>query len=164
MAYLEKRLPALTNPYAVAMTSYALAQENKLNREILYNFISPGVVTQKHSSCYSEMVHGCKDSKSVINYYNGFLRADHHIGTIYIMRRFSLRTKKPKICLIYLLNKVSLRFSTRTGSAISQPVQLPITFVQLNLGDIYQKMIVYVNVMLKHVFFFLNLPQMAVQG
>uniref|UniRef100_A0A671YAH4 Complement C3-like n=1 Tax=Sparus aurata TaxID=8175 RepID=A0A671YAH4_SPAAU len=41
VAYLEKRLPALTNPYAVAMTSYALAQENKLNREILYNFISP---------------------------------------------------------------------------------------------------------------------------
>uniref|UniRef100_A0A671YJ49 Complement C3-like n=1 Tax=Sparus aurata TaxID=8175 RepID=A0A671YJ49_SPAAU len=40
VAYLEKRLPALTNPYAVAMTSYALAQENKLNREILYNFIS----------------------------------------------------------------------------------------------------------------------------
>uniref|UniRef100_A0A671YLM0 Complement C3-like n=1 Tax=Sparus aurata TaxID=8175 RepID=A0A671YLM0_SPAAU len=43
VAYLEKRLPALTNPYAVAMTSYALAQENKLNREILYNFISTGV-------------------------------------------------------------------------------------------------------------------------
>uniref|UniRef100_A0A3Q3IVK3 NTR domain-containing protein n=1 Tax=Monopterus albus TaxID=43700 RepID=A0A3Q3IVK3_MONAL len=41
VAYLEKRLPSLTNPYAVAMTSYALANENKLNREILYKFVSP---------------------------------------------------------------------------------------------------------------------------
>ncbi|RVE75825.1 hypothetical protein OJAV_G00002690 [Oryzias javanicus] len=41
VAYLERRLPSLTNPYAVAMTSYALANEGKLNREILYKFISP---------------------------------------------------------------------------------------------------------------------------
>ncbi|KAM3623280.1 uncharacterized protein V6R79_009498 [Siganus canaliculatus] len=40
VSYLEKRLPGLTNPYAVAMTSYALANEKKLNREILYNFAS----------------------------------------------------------------------------------------------------------------------------
>ncbi|XP_037545595.1 complement C3 [Nematolebias whitei] len=40
VSYLEKRLPSLTNPYAVAMTSYALANENKLNREILYKFAS----------------------------------------------------------------------------------------------------------------------------
>ncbi|KAF1394913.1 hypothetical protein PFLUV_G00006060, partial [Perca fluviatilis] len=39
--YLERRLPSLTNPYAVAMTSYALANENKLNKEILYKFASP---------------------------------------------------------------------------------------------------------------------------
>uniref|UniRef100_A0A8C9X0E0 Complement C3-like n=1 Tax=Sander lucioperca TaxID=283035 RepID=A0A8C9X0E0_SANLU len=38
--YLERRLPSLTNPYAVAMTSYALANENKLNKEILYRFAS----------------------------------------------------------------------------------------------------------------------------
>ncbi|KAM6938799.1 complement C3-like [Lycodopsis pacificus] len=38
---LESRLPSLTNPYAVAMTSYALANEDKLNREILYKFVSP---------------------------------------------------------------------------------------------------------------------------
>uniref|UniRef100_A0A673AC78 Complement C3-like n=1 Tax=Sphaeramia orbicularis TaxID=375764 RepID=A0A673AC78_9TELE len=43
VAYLENRLPALTNPYAVAMTSYALANENKLNKEILYNFVSPAL-------------------------------------------------------------------------------------------------------------------------
>lgn len=66
VAYLEKRLPALTNPYAVAMTSYALAQENKLNREILYNFISPGVVTQKYFLSYSETVHRCRESESAI--------------------------------------------------------------------------------------------------
>uniref|UniRef100_UPI0037E81A37 complement C3-like n=1 Tax=Semicossyphus pulcher TaxID=241346 RepID=UPI0037E81A37 len=41
VVYLERRLPSLTNPYAVAMTSYALANENKLNREILNKFISP---------------------------------------------------------------------------------------------------------------------------
>uniref|UniRef100_A0A669AWG8 Uncharacterized protein n=1 Tax=Oreochromis niloticus TaxID=8128 RepID=A0A669AWG8_ORENI len=40
VAYLEKRLPSLTNPYSVAMTSYALANENKLNKEILFKFIS----------------------------------------------------------------------------------------------------------------------------
>uniref|UniRef100_A0A8D0DD34 Complement C3-like n=1 Tax=Sander lucioperca TaxID=283035 RepID=A0A8D0DD34_SANLU len=38
--YLERRLPNLSNPYAVAMTSYALANENKLNKEILYKFAS----------------------------------------------------------------------------------------------------------------------------
>ncbi|XP_067438953.1 complement C3-like [Thunnus thynnus] len=37
VAYLERRLPSLTNPYAVAMTSYALANEGKLNRQILYS-------------------------------------------------------------------------------------------------------------------------------
>ncbi|XP_067438879.1 complement C3-like [Thunnus thynnus] len=43
VAYLEKHLPSLTNPYAVAMTSYALANEGKLNRQILYShkFVSP---------------------------------------------------------------------------------------------------------------------------
>uniref|UniRef100_A0A8C7X9G7 Anaphylatoxin-like domain-containing protein n=1 Tax=Oryzias sinensis TaxID=183150 RepID=A0A8C7X9G7_9TELE len=41
VAYLEKRLPSLTNPYAVAMTSYALANEGRLNRQILYKFVSP---------------------------------------------------------------------------------------------------------------------------
>ncbi|CAL8330687.1 unnamed protein product [Lota lota] len=38
--YLEKRLPSLTNPYAVAMASYALANENKFNKDILYKFVS----------------------------------------------------------------------------------------------------------------------------
>ena len=42
VGYLERRLPSLTNPYAVAMVSYALANENKLNKEILYRFVSQG--------------------------------------------------------------------------------------------------------------------------
>ncbi|XP_029942166.1 complement C3-like [Salarias fasciatus] len=41
VSYLERRLDSLTNPYAVAMTSYALANEGKLNREVLYRFVSP---------------------------------------------------------------------------------------------------------------------------
>ncbi|RXN37729.1 complement C3-like protein [Labeo rohita] len=35
VSFLEGRLPQLTNPYAVAMTSYAMASENKLNIDIL---------------------------------------------------------------------------------------------------------------------------------
>lgn len=40
VTYLEMRLPTLTNPYAVTMASYALANANKLNREILNKFAS----------------------------------------------------------------------------------------------------------------------------
>ncbi|XP_041830696.1 complement C3-like [Melanotaenia boesemani] len=40
-SYLENSLSGLTNPYAVAMTSYALATENKLNKEILFKFAAP---------------------------------------------------------------------------------------------------------------------------
>uniref|UniRef100_A0A9J7X3A1 NTR domain-containing protein n=1 Tax=Cyprinus carpio carpio TaxID=630221 RepID=A0A9J7X3A1_CYPCA len=35
VSFLEGRLPQLTNPYAVAMMSYAMANENKLNKDIL---------------------------------------------------------------------------------------------------------------------------------
>uniref|UniRef100_A0A8D3BUN6 Alpha-macroglobulin receptor-binding domain-containing protein n=1 Tax=Scophthalmus maximus TaxID=52904 RepID=A0A8D3BUN6_SCOMX len=41
VAYLGKQLPSLTNPYVVAMTSYALANEGNLDREILFKFVSP---------------------------------------------------------------------------------------------------------------------------
>lgn len=49
VAYLEARLPDVSNPYAVTMTSYALANENKLNRAILYKFASPGFVSNNIS-------------------------------------------------------------------------------------------------------------------
>ncbi|XP_050960786.1 complement C3-like [Labeo rohita] len=35
VVFLEGRLPKLTNPYAVAMTSYAMANDDKLNKDIL---------------------------------------------------------------------------------------------------------------------------------
>ncbi|XP_053713319.1 complement C3-like [Synchiropus splendidus] len=41
-SYLERRLPSLTNPYAVAMTSYALANEGKLQKDALFRFAAPG--------------------------------------------------------------------------------------------------------------------------
>ncbi|XP_028257105.1 complement C3a.1 isoform X2 [Parambassis ranga] len=41
VGYLERQLPTVTNPYAIAMSSYALSNENKLNRELLYKFVSP---------------------------------------------------------------------------------------------------------------------------
>ncbi|CAJ1053159.1 complement C3 [Xyrichtys novacula] len=43
VGYLEKRLPNLKNPYAVAMTSYALANEQRMDREILYSVVSPAL-------------------------------------------------------------------------------------------------------------------------
>uniref|UniRef100_A0A8C4NSU3 Anaphylatoxin-like domain-containing protein n=1 Tax=Dicentrarchus labrax TaxID=13489 RepID=A0A8C4NSU3_DICLA len=43
VGYLETRLPNLIYSYAVAITSYALANENKLNQKILYKFASSGV-------------------------------------------------------------------------------------------------------------------------
>uniref|UniRef100_A0A3P8SPK2 Complement component c3a, duplicate 5 n=1 Tax=Amphiprion percula TaxID=161767 RepID=A0A3P8SPK2_AMPPE len=47
VSYLEKRLSSITNPYAAAMASYALANENKLNKEILYKSASSGFLTQQ---------------------------------------------------------------------------------------------------------------------
>nr|AZZ09374.1 putative complement component c3 [Ctenopharyngodon idella] len=42
VAFLERRLPHLTNPYAVAMTSYALANSDKLNKDILMKHSTQG--------------------------------------------------------------------------------------------------------------------------
>ncbi|XP_067258557.1 complement C3-like [Chanodichthys erythropterus] len=42
VVFLEGRFPKLTNPYAVAMTSYALANADKLNTEILMNHSTQG--------------------------------------------------------------------------------------------------------------------------
>uniref|UniRef100_A0A8C5CNN8 Uncharacterized protein n=1 Tax=Gadus morhua TaxID=8049 RepID=A0A8C5CNN8_GADMO len=40
VAFLETRLEELSNPYAVAMVSYALANENKFRKDILYRKVS----------------------------------------------------------------------------------------------------------------------------
>ncbi|KAK9981660.1 hypothetical protein ABG768_001184 [Culter alburnus] len=42
VVFLEGRLPRLTNPYAVAMTSYALANADKLNKDILMKHSTQG--------------------------------------------------------------------------------------------------------------------------
>ncbi|XP_067261320.1 complement C3-like isoform X2 [Chanodichthys erythropterus] len=42
VAFLEGRLPQLTNPYAVALTSYAMANADKLNKDILMKHSGQG--------------------------------------------------------------------------------------------------------------------------
>lgn len=42
--YLEGRLRSLTNPYAVAMVSYALANEGRLSQEVLFRHGSSGTL------------------------------------------------------------------------------------------------------------------------
>ncbi|XDV16019.1 hypothetical protein PO909_015911 [Leuciscus waleckii] len=42
VAFLEGRLPQMTNPYAVAMTSYAMANAEKLNKDILMKHSTQG--------------------------------------------------------------------------------------------------------------------------
>ncbi|XP_035993189.1 complement C3 [Fundulus heteroclitus] len=60
--YLEQRLGSLTNPYAVALTSYALAMNKKLNREILFKFAAPdrshwpvprGIIIAREATAYA---------------------------------------------------------------------------------------------------------------
>lgn len=71
--YLQARLPTLRNPYAVTMTSYALANENKLNKEILFNFISPGLVVQQYFSHFRQIPFTLVNNKSV--FVHALLRA-----------------------------------------------------------------------------------------
>uniref|UniRef100_A0A4W4GW93 Anaphylatoxin-like domain-containing protein n=1 Tax=Electrophorus electricus TaxID=8005 RepID=A0A4W4GW93_ELEEL len=40
--YLERKIPTLTNPYAVAMTSYAMANADKFNKKLLMKYSSGG--------------------------------------------------------------------------------------------------------------------------
>ncbi|KAI5623488.1 complement component c3a precursor [Silurus asotus] len=42
LSFLERRLPFLTNPYAIAMTSYALANAGKFNKDLLLQASSEG--------------------------------------------------------------------------------------------------------------------------
>lgn len=51
--YLESRNQYLTNPYSVAMTSYALANEGKLNKDILFKYSSTGNRPNPPSRQYS---------------------------------------------------------------------------------------------------------------
>ncbi|RXN11648.1 complement C3-like protein [Labeo rohita] len=42
VSFLERQLPELTNPYAIALTSYTMANENKLNKDILIKHSTHG--------------------------------------------------------------------------------------------------------------------------
>uniref|UniRef100_A0AAQ4RF49 Complement component c3a, duplicate 5 n=1 Tax=Gasterosteus aculeatus aculeatus TaxID=481459 RepID=A0AAQ4RF49_GASAC len=81
VTYLERRLPNLVNPYAVAMTSYALANEGKLYQQILYNFASPernhwrtsgGGVHTLEATAYAllALVKKFEDAKPVVRWFN----------------------------------------------------------------------------------------------
>lgn len=45
VGFLEQRLPQVGNPYAAAIASYALANENRFNRNILYKHVHQGDLT-----------------------------------------------------------------------------------------------------------------------
>uniref|UniRef100_A0A8C9X2S2 Anaphylatoxin-like domain-containing protein n=1 Tax=Sander lucioperca TaxID=283035 RepID=A0A8C9X2S2_SANLU len=74
VAYLERRLPHLTYSYAVAMTSYALANENKLNKEILYKFwpVSTGHVYTLEATAYAllALVKAEVKARPVVRWFN----------------------------------------------------------------------------------------------
>ncbi|KAM8771711.1 complement C3-like isoform 1-T1 [Acanthopagrus schlegelii] len=93
-AYLEKRLPSLTNPYAVAMTSYALANENKLNQEILLKFASrdlshwqvpKGRVYTLEATAYALLAlvkaQAFDDARPIVRWFNKQLREDGGYGS-----------------------------------------------------------------------------------
>lgn len=50
--YLRSQLHGLTNPYAVAMTSYALANGNALDKQVLLRKASAG----KDTAMYVELM------------------------------------------------------------------------------------------------------------
>ncbi|XP_071360126.1 complement C3-like [Trachinotus anak] len=94
VAYLERRLPSLINPYAVAMTSYALANENKLNRNILFKFASPelsywpvpkGRVYTLEATAYALLAlvksRAFKDATSVVRWFNKQQRVSGGYGS-----------------------------------------------------------------------------------
>uniref|UniRef100_A0A8B9JQ87 Complement component c3a, duplicate 1 n=1 Tax=Astyanax mexicanus TaxID=7994 RepID=A0A8B9JQ87_ASTMX len=45
--YLSSKIPTMTNPYAIAMTSYAMANADKFNKDLLMKFSSGGRYIQK---------------------------------------------------------------------------------------------------------------------
>ncbi|XP_074529771.1 complement C3-like [Halichoeres trimaculatus] len=94
VAYLENRLPSLTNAYAVAMASYALAIENKLNREILYRFASPdwshwpvakGQIYTVEATAYALLAlvktEAFEDARPVVTWLNQQQRVDSGYGS-----------------------------------------------------------------------------------
>lgn len=59
VSYIEGRLRSLTSSYAVTIASYALANENKFDREFLYRFVSPGAVSKLYVAAHSTVLKWC---------------------------------------------------------------------------------------------------------
>ncbi|KAK5911561.1 hypothetical protein CgunFtcFv8_005724 [Champsocephalus gunnari] len=94
VAYLERRLPSFTNPCAVAMTSYAMANEDKMNREILFKFASPelshwpmskGRVYTLEATAYALLAlvraQAFEDARPVVRWFNEQQRVDGGYGS-----------------------------------------------------------------------------------
>ncbi|XP_030585760.1 complement C3-like isoform X2 [Archocentrus centrarchus] len=94
VAYLERRLPSLVNPYAVAIASYALANENKMNREIFFMFSSPdlshwptpaGRVFTVEATAYALLAlvkaKAFEEAKPVVRWFNKQIRENGGYGS-----------------------------------------------------------------------------------
>ncbi|KAK5883982.1 hypothetical protein CesoFtcFv8_020249 [Champsocephalus esox] len=87
VAYLERRLPSFTNPYAVAMTSYAMANEDKMNREILFKVepMSKGRVYTLEATAYALLAlvraQAFEDARPVVRWFNEQQRVDGGYGS-----------------------------------------------------------------------------------
>ncbi|TKS69032.1 Complement C3 [Collichthys lucidus] len=94
VAYLENRLPSLTYSYAVAMTSYALANANKLNKQKLMGFasadlthwpVSKGNVYTLEATAYALLalvkVKAFQDARRVVRWFNEQQRQSGNYGS-----------------------------------------------------------------------------------
>ncbi|KAE8300822.1 Complement C3 Complement C3 beta chain Complement C3 alpha chain [Larimichthys crocea] len=94
VAYLENRLPSLTYSYAVAMTSYALANANKLNKKKLMDFasadlshwpVSKGNVYTLEATAYALLalvkVKAFQDARRVVRWFNEQQRQSGNYGS-----------------------------------------------------------------------------------
>ncbi|PWA14968.1 hypothetical protein CCH79_00014287 [Gambusia affinis] len=101
VSYLQKRLLTLINPYTVAMASYALANENKLNLEILHRFSSPdlshwpvprGRVFTLEATAYALLalvkVKAFNETWPIARWFNKQQRENGGFGSIQVRTRF----------------------------------------------------------------------------
>uniref|UniRef100_A0A665W556 Complement C3-like n=1 Tax=Echeneis naucrates TaxID=173247 RepID=A0A665W556_ECHNA len=82
ITYLKGRLESISNPYAAAIASYALANENALNHQILFKFMSPAgshwPVHDSHlftleATAYAllALVKAFEEAKPIVRWFNG---------------------------------------------------------------------------------------------
>ncbi|XP_053713324.1 complement C3-like isoform X2 [Synchiropus splendidus] len=94
VTYLEGRLPSLTNPYAVAMTSYALANEGKLQKDVLFRFaaadrthwpVPKGRVYSLEATAYALLalvkVKAFEEAKPIVRWFSQQKKVDGGFGS-----------------------------------------------------------------------------------